>query len=149
MVAKQRLHVPGVVEVAVFVGCEQAARGVERGVVAQAGEDVRNDALVRVSVQHAARREQRQMLAGGQGGQHLDDSFLAAYPMALNFHLQAVRAENTLERNEDALDLARAAALPSAPQRAVLVASQRDQPLAVARYLLPCSEAAAFALRGI
>ena len=146
VIAKQGLHVGRGMQVAVLIDRKQAAGGIERRVVPQAGKDVRHDALGLLRVERAAGGQQRQPLARREGGEHFHDGFLAADAMPLDFHMEAVGAEDGLEWSQGRRHGLGAAALPGPAQRTVLVAGHGDEAASMRGEFIPRGEAAALAL---
>ena len=74
---------------ALGVGFEVAARGVERGVEPQAREDVGGGAVSGGSVSDAAGGEEREAVGGGEVAEEMDFAIFAAEPAALDFDEEA------------------------------------------------------------
>ncbi len=62
-IGKQALHLLRCLDVALAVARQQTAGSIERAMVANAGEDIQNLALLRLGILRALRRQQRQVQA--------------------------------------------------------------------------------------
>ena len=93
-IAEEFRHRGGVFEVTFAVLGEEFARGIEMGVMADAGEDIEDLAAKGFGVKDAVGGEQREMELLGEFGAGAEITVFAAKMMALNFDEDIGGAEN-------------------------------------------------------
>ncbi len=126
-VGEQTRHFGGRLEVALGVFRKQAARRVERGLVADRGEDVKDLALGGGGVADAVGGEERNLPRAGPLDQRLVARLLFPAHVALDFGIDVARAEGVEE-----------------PWKTSFSLSQAHQALGVFGDLLACGRALAF-----
>ena len=95
------------------VGGEETPGAVERGVMSQTREYIRDGASGAVSVGDAAGSEQREFLIGGEVAEEAHGAFFAPDVVTLDFDVESVGTEDALEVIEGRGDGVIAAGLPS------------------------------------
>ena len=109
------------------VGREQPAGGIERGEVPQAGKCVEDCPFHRGGVTDAVCRQQRKALGQGEIDQKLIFKFFFRQELALQFDVQPLPSENPPQIRQGLAARRGAAFAPGSAHRPLFVPGERDQ----------------------
>jgi hypothetical protein len=102
-IAKEFVHLPGILQVTLVVLSEEFSGGIEVRVISNARENIEHLPAIRLGVKNAVGRQQWQMVLPGELNQRTDGTLFASQLVALDFNKKMIRSEDAKESFDNAL----------------------------------------------